>query len=48
MVFSVDVGLIFDGGETLCEITIETFWYAGVFGRTLACWRLARISLRNG
>src|SRR5512146_1366429 len=45
---SVPGGLMPAGGDTLCEMTMETFWYAGVFGRTLAVLSAARMSAWNG
>ena len=46
--FSVLGGSMLAGGDTAWEITMETFWYAGVCGRTLAFCSEVRISAWNG
>ena len=40
-----DSGLMFCGGESVCEMAIDTLWYAGVLGRTAAFASCFAISL---
>ena len=41
-------GLMPAGGETRCEMLIDTTWYSGVFGRTEAVSSSFRMSAWNG